>query len=90
MKDESVHHLLKQLHGALDDTTKVSEQDRDLLKALAEDIEAILARSGDSAEQGDQSFAERLRGALARFEVSHPDLTAAMSAVSKRLSDMGI
>jgi hypothetical protein len=33
---------------------------------------------------------DRLQSAVTRFEVSHPDLTAAMAQVGKQLGDMGI
>ena len=37
-----------------------------------------------------RSVFARLQEAIYRFEVTHPDLTGALAAVSKRLSDMRI
>lgn len=90
MNDHSVRDLLKQLHAALDGTTRISEQDRELLKQLSAEIEAALARTGAPGSAGHPTLAARLQAAVAHFEVSHPDLTAAMAQAAKRLADMGI
>lgn len=90
MTDQPVRALLKQLHDTLGSAKRITKEDRELLEQLAADIQAALARSGAPAAGGQKSLADQLQAAVTRFEVSHPDLTAAMAQVSKQLGDMGI
>ena len=90
MKNEAMGNLLQQLHGALNSATSITEKDRELLRQLSADIEALLAQRGSMTPATHQSIVERLMAAVTRFEVSHPDLTATMTQVSNKLSDMGI
>jgi len=87
MTDGSVHDLLKQLHETLRDAKSTTPEDRETLKRLAADIQALLERTG--SDEGPR-LSDRLQAAVTRFEVSHPDLTAALAQVSKKLGDMGI
>jgi hypothetical protein len=90
MTDEATRNLLKTLHSALNGATSIAEKDRALLKQLSADIEALLAQPDAIPRAEHQSLINRLQVAVTRFEVSHPDLTATMSQVSKALGDMGI
>ncbi len=90
MSDQGVTNLLKQLHTTLEGTRTISDTDRELLKMLAADIDGLLAGSGSAADAGRAGLVARLRTEVTRFEVSHPDLTATLSHVSKALGDMGI
>jgi hypothetical protein len=90
MNDEAVGILLKQLHTMLDGATSITEKDRELLKQLSVDIEALLAQPGTVKREKHVTIINQLRAAVTRFEVSHPDLTATMAQVSKALGDMGI
>ena len=90
MTDEATRNLLKTLHSALNGATTITEKDRALLEQLSVDIEALLAQPGAIPRAEHQSLVNRLQVAVTRFEVSHPDLAAAMLLASKRLADMGI
>ncbi len=90
MIDETIRNHLKALHSALNSATVITEKDRALLKQLLRDIEALLAQPGAMSSAEHQSIVNRLQTAVTRFEVSHPDLTATMTQVSKALGDMGI
>ena len=90
MSNEAIRNLLKQLHGTLNGATSITEKDRELLKQLSVDIQALLAQPGAVTRARHQPIIERLQVAVSRFEVSHPDLTATMAQVSKTLGDMGI
>ena len=87
MSGTAITELLRQLHTALERTPSLGEQDREQLAQLARDIQALLAQPDDAA---NQSTTERLRDAIVRFEVTHPDVTGVLASVSKALSDMGI
>lgn len=86
MSESSVRDLLQQLHDTLGSKKPLEERDRELLRQLAADIQAVLA----ATEAKDASLRERLESAIRRFEVTHPDLAAVMGRAAKTLSDMGI
>jgi len=87
MPSDHLRELLESLHAELRRTEAVDEKSRALLRAVEHDIEAALERS--SGEQ-DESFAERLRETVERFEGTHPALTATVSRVLDALVAMGI
>ncbi len=89
MADESIHPLLQALHDRLDAVTSLPAEDRRLLERLQGDIRAALERSGP-APAGTPSLLAQLGEVATRLEASHPDLTAAIVSVSRRLGDMGI
>ncbi len=90
MSDKTITDLLRQVQSTLEDEPAITEQDRALLKQLSVDIQTLLAKQDAGDRAGHQSMIEQLQAAVTRFEVSHPDLTATMSHVSKALGDMGI
>jgi hypothetical protein len=90
MSDDTIRNLLRELHSTLDGSTSITEKDRELLKQLSVDIQALLAQPGGMTRAGHQSMIDRLAAAVTHFEVSHPDLTATITQVSKALGDMGI
>jgi hypothetical protein len=90
MNDTAITELLKRLHRTLEASTSVGDEDRKLLKQLSLDIHELLARPSGTSDARHRSVLARVQDAVARFEVSHPDLTAALAAVSKVLADMGI
>jgi len=87
MSESSVRELLKQLHETLGSKTTLTDADRELLKQLTADIQSLLERTGEGRQP---TLADQLQAAVTRFEVTHPDLTAAMSRAAKTLGDMGI
>ncbi len=88
MSDASLRDLLKQLHHTLEGAGPLGDEDRALLRQLSTDIQGALAATEDAP--GGDSLLGRLEAAITRFEVSHPDLSAAMLQASKKLGDMGI
>jgi hypothetical protein len=90
MANDSLPNLLNRLHTALGERRALTTEDRALLGQLSADIQVLLARSGAPAEYARAGFASRLGDAITRLEVSHPDLTALMAQISKKLADMGI
>lgn len=90
MNSAGLNELLKQLHGAVGSTTSITETDRELLKQLSADIQALLAQPGARGATEQPSITDRLGDAVRRFEVTHPDVTDVLVRVSKVLGDMGI
>jgi hypothetical protein len=90
MDEPATTELLKDLHARLRNTHAITDRDRELLAQLSADIQSLLGHSGGLAAANPRSVVERLQESIARFEVSHPDLTDLMARASKVLSDMGI
>lgn len=90
MNHEVISSLIQKLHRTLEGRSAITREDRAQLEQLVADLQAVLARPGAAARSGHQGVIDRLRDAVSRFEVSHPDLTATMAQVSQKLSDMGI
>ncbi len=88
MSDSPLRNLLTQLHHTLEGSGPITDEDRQLLRQLSADIQDALAEPGSPREGG--SLVDRLQGSITRFEVSHPELSAAMLQASKQLGDMGI
>ena len=90
MDEREIRALIDQLHARLRDAAALSESDRDLLRRLTADLEAVLARGAELARETHRSILDQLQESITRLEVSHPDLTNLMAQVSKKLGDMGI
>ena len=87
MADKKLSKLLEQLHHELAKTEAVDERGRELLRVLNADIQTLLDRSeGDS----DDSLLERLQDSLDHFEITHPELTSALSRMLTTLNNAGI
>jgi len=79
--------LLKALREEVQRAENVDETGRELLRELSVDIQELLARADVNQPAG---WNERWLRALQHFEVTHPDLTAALASVSSILSNAGI
>jgi len=88
MSDKNLSELLEQLHTELTNTEAIDDRGRELLRALNTDIQKIL----DQTEEGesDDSLLERLQESIDHFEVTHPDLTSALSNIMNVLNNAGI
>lgn len=90
MANNKFHKLLTQLQKEIKNTQSIDEQGQQLLSDLDENIHALLARSEEYAGESEETFVERLEGALYHFEVTHPTLTVVISKVLDSLSASGI
>jgi hypothetical protein len=68
----------------------VDPESRELLVALARDIEALLERTEPGGADDEPPLVERLRAATERFEESHPALTEAIGRIADQLARLGI
>jgi hypothetical protein len=87
MSDSRLHTLLNELHQELQRTPALDAEEREMLNHLARDVQALLAVE---APARDDSVLGRLNDAIAQFEVSHPDLTRALSQLLNSLSQGGV
>jgi hypothetical protein len=86
----SLQEQLRQLHDAIEKVDKVDDRGRDLLRDLDGHIRDLLARSESGATRARPEFAAGLQDAVRHFEVTHPDLTLALSELLTTLSNAGI
>jgi uncharacterized protein DUF4404 len=87
MPSDHLRELLEALHEELRRTKAVDDRSRTLLRAVDGDIQDALARTGGAQSE---SFIERLRETIDRFEGTHPALTEAVTRVLDSLVSMGI
>jgi uncharacterized coiled-coil DUF342 family protein len=88
MENQRLSKQLQDLQTQLQQAKTLEPNDREALLQLVKDIQATLARTDKSEEY--ESAVQRLEDAVQRFEVTHPQMTAAMARVINSLSNMGI
>ena len=87
MPERDLRPLLEKLHAELQRTGDLDDASRDLLREVEDEIQQALERSG---EAHPESFTDRLRETVDRFERTHPTLTEAVGRVLDQLAKMGI
>jgi predicted component of type VI protein secretion system len=90
MDDKKFRKLLEQVHDEIDNAGKVDEKGRALLIDLDEHIRELLMRSNSVALVPKPGLQRGLENALRHFEVTHPELTKAISRLLETLSNAGI
>ena len=91
MKDEELRELLEELHKKIETTNSVDEKGRELLSHLSVDIRNLLERTGHEEHlRGNQWEIGRMEESIRHFEVTHPNLTAALSQLLNVLNNAGI
>lgn len=90
MTDNNLRTLLEGLHDELQRIESVDDKGRVLLRDLDTDIRNLLQRSGEEGAQTDKSVFERFQSAMDHFEITHPNLTLALSEMMTALSNAGI
>jgi len=88
MEDKNLTELLEQLHTELTNTKALDDKGRKLLRDLNADIQNLLERTAEA--ESDDSLLERLQESIDHFEVSHPELTSALSSIMNILNNAGI
>ena len=90
MDDKKLRKLLESLHDEIDNAGKVDEKGRTLLVELDVQIRELLARSETASMAPRPALRRGLENALRHFEVTHPELTMAISRLLETLSNAGI
>ena len=91
MNDDELRQLLEELHRKIEDTDEVDEKGRELLSHLSVDIRNLLERTGHEERlRGDSWVVGRLDESVRHFEVTHPNLTAALAQLLTILNNAGI
>lgn len=88
MENEEIDKLLAELGRAIEGIEADDEKGQVLLRELSTDIRELLERA--ESKQPAPSMLERIETSIDHFEVTHPDLTAALSTLFSILSNAGI
>lgn len=87
MNNQNLDDLLAKLHKEIEGTQSVDEKGQELLRDLSADIQELLARAEKKAAP---SMLVRMETSIDYFEVTHPELTSALSSLFTILSNAGI
>ena len=90
MDDKKLRKLLEGLRDEIENAGKVDEKGRALLIELDVQIRELLTRSETAALMPKPALRRGLENALRHFEVTHPELTMAISRLLETLSNAGI
>ncbi len=91
MNNDERRQLLEELHQKIESTNSVDEKGRELLSHLSVDIRNLLERTGHEAQlRGSPREVGRIQESIEHFEVTHPNLTAALSQLLNILNNAGI
>lgn len=88
MENQEIDNLLAELGRAIEGIEADDEKGQELLRDLSTDIRELLERA--ESKQPAPSMLERIETSIDHFEVTHPDLTAALSTLFSILSNAGI
>jgi cell division septum initiation protein DivIVA len=88
MNNQEIDKLLEQLKSEIEGIQPDDEKGQELLRELSVDIRELLERA--ESKQPAASMMQRLETSIDHFEVTHPELTAALSSLLSTLSNAGI
>ncbi len=88
MNNQELDDLLAKLHKEIEGIQSVDEKGQDLLRDLSSDIQELLGRTEE--KKAAPSMLERIETSIDHFEVTHPELTSALSSLFTILSNAGI
>jgi hypothetical protein len=88
MNNQELDDLLAKLHKEIEGIQSVDEKGQDLLRDLSSDIRELLERT--EGKKAAPSMLERMETSIDHFEVTHPELTSALSSLFTILSNAGI
>ncbi len=88
MNNQEIDRLLEKLHKEIEGIQPDDEKGQKLLRELSADIRELLERA--ESKQPAPSMMQRLETSIDHFEVSYPELTAALSSLFSILSNAGI
>jgi hypothetical protein len=89
MKNEELRSQLEKLHNELHQSPTIDLRQRELLRTVADEIQALLKRD-DIQQHHYTSLSERLNDAVAKLEASHPQITLLMRQTIDSLAYLGI
>jgi hypothetical protein len=88
MNNQEIDQLLEKLKNEIEGIQPDDEKGQALLRDLSADIRELLERA--ESKQPASPMMKRLEASIDHFEVTHPELTAALSSLFNILSNAGI
>lgn len=88
MTNQEIDKLLEQLNKEIEGIQPDDAKGQELLRELSTDIRELLERA--ESKQPATSMMDRIETSIDHFEVTHPELTAALSSLFSILSNAGI
>lgn len=85
MNNQEIDELLEKLNKEIEGIQPDDEKGQALLRELSADIRDLLEQA-----EAKQPRMQRLQAYIDHFEVTHPELTAALSSLSNILNNAGI
>jgi hypothetical protein len=89
-QQQELRARLEELDAELKRTQAADETQRDHLRAMQRDVQALLDRTGAAAQTGDPPTVHGLRAGLQHFEATHAVLSTLIEQVLNTLSNMGV
>jgi DNA repair exonuclease SbcCD ATPase subunit len=93
MSNDELAKTLEKLHEELSQSPNLDERTLRSMRAILEEIQSTIVRN-DSAQPATNAepptITQRLQEMISDFEARHPQLTATLSQIADRLTDMGI
>jgi len=92
MSVENLKKMLSAVHGELENTQGLADQEEQSLRDLLEDIEGRLDEldADRDGEQEPDDIGARVTAAMGEFQASHPTLEFALRRLVDTLQKMGI
>ena len=90
MDDDELRLKLEQLHDDIANVDHVDERGRVMLRDIDGHIRELLSRSEGAGMEPKPGMRRGLENAIRHFEVTHPNLTEALSDLLTALSNAGI
>jgi ABC-type transporter Mla subunit MlaD len=81
---------LRELHRQLESAQGVDDESRGLLRALDDDIHALLVEETEETPSEAEFLTERAQEVAARFASNHPQLEKLLREVADKLASIGI
>lgn len=93
MSNDELSKTLEKLHEELSQNPQLDENTLQSMRSILDEIQAAISRI-DLAQPASDSepltVTQRLQDMISDFEARHPQLTATLSQIADRLTDMGI
>lgn len=88
MTNQEIDTLLEKLNKEIENIQSDDEKGQALLRELSADIRELLERA--ESKQPAPSVMERIETSIDHFEITHPEITAALSSLFSILNNAGI
>ena len=90
MNKNQLQKTLATLHSELGSEKKVDDETRDLLMALAHDIQRLSEQDASESMSEVEPLSEQVQDAILKFGSEHPQISRALNQVSAALANLGI